>query len=325
MSASNQGEFAFIDWIRRQVPSVGTAQNHIITGIGDDCAVLRFTPGREVVVTTDMLMEGRHFLVSDTLSLERIGRKCLGVNLSDIAAMAAVPIAAVVAVALPHAHKTLDSTLIGRSLHNGMKPIAEDFDVALVGGDTNAWDGPLVVSVTVLGEATERGVVRRDGARVGDSIIVTGELGGSLFPGNQRHLSPTPRVREALALHREYNLHAMIDISDGLAADLGHILCESGNLGAVLRADRIPIHGDARALATRDGATPLDHALHDGEDFELCFTVSPKSAQRLRESPPNFVAVSEIGEVTSAPGLRLRDLNGHDTTIEPRGFDHLRD
>ena len=168
-------------------------------------------------------------------------------NLSDIAAMAGVPRAAVVAVALPRA----DAAAVAQGLYTGMRELAERFGVDLVGGDTNAWDGPLVISVTVLGEATARARSAATGARPGDAILVTGPLGGSLFAG--RHLRPEPRIAEALALHQVAAIHALIDISDGLSSDLGHILAESGGLGAVLDAAAIPIHADAHEMSRRDG------------------------------------------------------------------------
>ena len=197
-------------------------------------------------MTTDMLMDGRHFRLEQD-GPEAVGYKVMGVNLSDIGAMAGIPRAAVVAVALPKA----TAVEVAQRLHAGMSAMAERFGVDLVGGDTNAWDGPLVVTVTVLGQATVRGAVRRSGARPGDVILVTGPLGGSLFSG--RHLRPEPRIAEALALHESAPIHAMIDLSDGLSSDLGHILDESGGLGAILDAASIPIHADAFEISLSDG------------------------------------------------------------------------
>jgi thiamine-monophosphate kinase len=304
------GEFGLIERFRRGVPS----NDRVALGIGDDCASIRFTPGAEVLVTTDMLMEGRHFRPDDPLI--EVGGKCLGVNLSDIAAMAGRPIAAVVAVALPKAR----AVEAGLALQEGIVAMAGRFGVALVGGDTNAWDGPLVVSITVFGEATDRGAVRRSGARPSDAVLVSGPLGGSLIG---RHLRPEPRVREALALHQRLEIHAMIDLSDGLAGDLRQILQESGNLGAVLDADAVPIHPDAVAMSLVDHRSPLDHALSDGEDFELCFTVDPDDADRLLASPPAGVMVYLIGRIDEGPGLRLRHADGRVEPCDVRGFDHL--
>lgn len=305
------GEFDLIRWIRQRATSSGRAT----LGIGDDCAMLRVAEGFELLATTDMLMEGRHFRLGEATA-EQVGYKALAVNLSDVAAMAGLPIAALVAVALPRP----GAVDLARGLHEGMAPLAERAGVQLIGGDTNAWDGPLVVSVTVLGEVEAGGEVRRSGARVGDAIFVTGPLGGSLLG---RHLRPVPRIAEARALRRSGGLHAMIDVSDGLASDLGHLLQESGGLGATLEADAIPIHDDARRMAERDGRDPLAHALNDGEDFELCLTVDEDVAARWRSHPPDGLQLQRIGTITAEAGLRLRDAQGRLSAIRPRGFDHL--
>lgn len=306
------GEFSLIDWIRRQTK----ASQSTILGIGDDCAIVRPPPDSDWLVTTDMLMDGRHFRLEHD-GPEAVGFKALGVNLSDIAAMAGVPVAAVVAVALPKAH----AVALAQGIHAGMAPLAQRYGVDIVGGDTNAWDGPLVISITVLGETTARGPVRRSGAVPGDTILVTGPLGGSLKSG--RHLRPQPRLLEALALHQAAPLRAMIDISDGLASDLGHILEESGGLGAILDADAIPIHPDAASLSGDDPRSPLDHALNDGEDFELCVVVSPDDASRLLATPPSPAVIHRIGQIQSEPGLWLRTRDGQLIAIHAQGFDHL--
>lgn len=308
------GEFDLIRWIRGRT----TAGGSTVLGIGDDCAILKPSAGRELLVTTDMLMDGRHFRLAEA-GPEAVGAKAMGVNLSDVAAMAARPVAAVVAVALPN--RGGKAVEIARGLHAGFLSMAGRFGVALVGGDTNAWDGPLVVCVTVFGETTSRGAVRRSGARPGDAIFVTGPLGGSLLG---RHLTPEPRVLEALAIHKAVSLHALIDLSDGLASDLGHILDESGGLGAVLDPAAIPVHGDALTMSARTGRTPLEHALGDGEDFELCFTVSLDDAARLLADPPEPARVFRIGEVVDRSGLWLRSESGMLTPVPPAGFDHLR-
>lgn len=302
------GEFGLIAWIKGRAQ--GTRPG-VALGIGDDCASLTFRPGAEVLVTTDMLMDGRHFRLAEVGAVE-VGYKALAVNLSDIAAMAGVPVAAFVAVALPRG----SAVAVAQRLHEGMAPLLERFGVTLAGGDTNAWDGPLVVTVTLIGEATERGAVRRSGARPGDVVCVTGPLGGSL---RGRHLRPTPRVAEALAIHRVAAIHAMIDLSDGLASDLGHILKESGGLGATLDAEAIPIHPDARAME----GDPLARALHDGEDFELCLTLAPDVADQLLADPPEGVSLERVGTIEAEPGLRLRRPDGSIVAITSRGFDHL--
>src|SRR6266581_4525107 len=229
------GEFAYIDWLRRRTP----ADPRVLIGPGDDAAALRLTPGVPCLVTTDMLLDGSCFRLAEA-GPRRVGRKAMAVNLSDIAAMAGKPVAAVVSVGLPRQ----GGRALAEELYLGLREVADAFDTAVVGGDTNSWDGPLVINVTLLGEATPRGAVRRSGARVGDWLMVTGPLGGSILG---KHLDFTPRVWEAAKLHLAAPLHAMIDISDGLAADLHHLCTESG-CGAVLRAEAIPIAEDAHKL-----------------------------------------------------------------------------
>lgn len=304
-------EFDLIDWIRQRTPT----DRSTVIGIGDDAAVLRPTPGTDLVVTTDLLLDGRHFHL-DPHSPDAIGYKAMAVNLSDVAAMAARPFAAVVAVSLPRDW----AAEVARGLHAGLMAAAGEHGVTIVGGDTNAWDGPLVVAVTVLGETRGRGPVRRSGARPDDLVYVTGPLGGSILG---RHLRPVPRVSEALALNATAPLHAMIDVSDGLASDLTHILEESGGLGALLQEAAVPIHPDAVKLAEMDGLTAIWHALNDGEDFELCFTVAPDDAARLDANPPEGLTLHRIGQVVSMPGLWVMDRAGKTRIVEPAGFDHL--
>jgi len=305
------GEFEYIAWLRQQARrEPARVDPRVLVGIGDDTAVLH-PPAHPLLVTTDMLLEGSHFVLSEA-GPRRVGRKALAVNLSDIAAMAGKPLAAVVSVGLPRGA----GESLATELYQGLREMADAFDTALVGGDTNTWTGGLVISVTLLGEATSRGAVRRAGAKPGDWLLVTGPLGGSI---RARHLDFTPRVREALALHAHTDLHAMIDISDGLAADVGHI-CEESACGVVLRADAIPISDAARQMA--DTRTPLEHALSDGEDFELVFAVSPGDGRRLLETQPvPGVTLVHIGEFTSRKEMVL-DEAGKRTPLSPRGYVH---
>ncbi|WP_337173878.1 thiamine-phosphate kinase [Paludisphaera sp.] len=311
MSGRPSGEFGLIEWIRGRRPRLGPDQG-VEGDIGDDCATVRFRD-TAAIVTTDMLMDGRHFLL-DRDGPEAAGYKAMGVNISDIAAMCGSPRFAVVAVALPRG----EAEAIGRGLDAGLRRMADRFGVALVGGDTNAWDGPLVVSVTMMGDPHPLGSPSRAGARVGDVILVTGPLGGSLLRG--RHLRPEPRIREAQAIRPALNPTAMIDLSDGLSSDLGHILDESGGLGAVLDESAIPVHADAVALAAEDGVSPVMHALNDGEDFELCFTVPPEAASRLVPG----VTLHRVGEIVAEPGICLRAADGRATPLRRGGFDHFR-
>jgi thiamine-monophosphate kinase len=306
--AQNQsaGEFGFIHWLRQRTP----AASRVLLGPGDDAALLAWPGGPNCLVTTDMLLEGSCFLLAEAGPL-RVGRKAMAVNLSDIAAMAGVPVAAVVSVGLPRQ----GGRALAEELYQGLREMADAFDTGIIGGDTNSWDGPLVINVTLLGEATPRGVVRRSGARPGDRLLVTGPLGGSI---RGKHLDFTPRVREALALHAAADLHAMIDVSDGLAADVGH-LCQESGCGAVLHAQMIPIAEAARAL--NHGRGPLEHALGDGEDFELVFAVSAEDARRLVESQPVAgITLYEIGECVDS-GLWLSE-SGRRSPLPPLGYVH---
>jgi thiamine-monophosphate kinase len=298
-------EFAFIDWVRRHTP----ADPRVLLGPGDDTAVLRWPPDRPCLITTDMLLDGSCFVLAEA-GARRVGRKAMAVNLSDIAAMAGKPVAVVVSVGLPRQ----GGRVLAEDLYAGLREVAAEFDTAVVGGDTNSWDGPLVISVTVLGEPTGRGPVTRAGASVGDWLLVTGPLGGSILG---KHLDFTPRVREGMALHASADLHAMIDVSDGLAADVNHI-CEESRCGAVLWADRIPISDAARSLADRPA---LEHALGDGEDFELVFATTPGEARRLvAEQPVPGVTLSAIGKCVEH-GLWIEE-GGQRRPLAPLGYVH---
>jgi thiamine-monophosphate kinase len=315
MSDSTFGEFAFIDWLRQRTP----AADRVIVGPGDDAAVVAWQ-SPSTVITTDMLLEGSCFLLEGgsiclpgftPASARRVGRKAMAVNLSDIAAMAAVPVAAVVSVGLPKR----GGRALAEELYHGLRERADEFQTAIVGGDTNSWDGPLVINVTLFGEPGPRGVVRRRQARPGDALLVTGPLGGSILG---KHLDFTPRVREALALVECANIHAMMDISDGLSADLAKLCSESG-CGAVLFAESIPISAEAKRM--NDTKSPLEHALGDGEDFELLFAVDANEARRLlREQPIPTIELFQVGECVES-GLWLQEAAAR-RRLTPTGWVH---
>jgi thiamine-monophosphate kinase len=302
----SRSEFAFIDWLRRRTPT----HTRVRIGPGDDTAALDWPADSACLVTTDMLLEGSCFLLAEA-GPRRVGRKAMAVNLSDIAAMAGRPVAAVVSVGLPRA----GGRTLAEELYLGLREVADDFETAIIGGDTNSWNGPLVINVTLLGEAVPPGPVRRSGAKPGDTLMTTGAFGGSILG---KHLDFTPRIREALALHAAVALHAMIDVSDGLAADVFH-LCEESKCGAVLHAEAIPLA--PAAFQMKDGRSPLDHALGDGEDFELVFAVAPADARRLlAEQPLPGVTLSAIGECVEA-GLWLEESGGR-RPLPPKGYVH---
>jgi thiamine-monophosphate kinase len=282
-------------------------------GPGDDAAVLRLAHGPECIVTVDLISDGVDFRLAET-DPRRIGRKALAVNLSDIAAMAAKPMAAVVAIALPR-QNAFDLAV---ELYEGLLPLAERYNVAIAGGDLQSWDGPLVISVTLLGQPAGTPMLRRSGAQPGDKIVVTGALGGSILG---RHLDFEPRIDEALLLAERYKLHAGMDISDGLSLDLSRLAAES-RCGAVLDTSAIPIHSDAVRLSAQTGRPPLDHALSDGEDFELLLAVPPHDAERLCRDQPLGVPLTCIGEFITEPGLWQHTDESAPSPLTPQGYLH---
>lgn len=305
-AVADRNEFALIDWLRQRTL---VRSSRLEVGIGDDAAVWR-TNGERLLFTTDLLMDGVDFRTSE-VAAQLIGRKAMAVNLSDIAAMAGRPLAALMGLVLP---RSLGFDFANELL-KGCEALANEFDVAIIGGDTNIWDGPLVISVTVMGEATERGPVLRSTAKPGDWIFVTGPLGGSIL-GHQFHFMP--RVREAMQLHELFALTSMIDLSDGLAADLHHILDESC-VGATLDESKIPITEAATLM--NDGRLPLEHAFCDGEDFELLFTVNPSTGRQLAAGETS-IPVFHIGEIEASSGVRLRTIDGSSRPIERAGWEH---
>ena len=309
-------ERQFIEHLRARLPT----HPQLLLGVGDDAAILQLAQNRDCVVTSDLLAEGTHFVlpVDDSLDeiLPRVGRKALAVNLSDLAAMAARPLAAVISLLLPKRN----ALAVAEGLYDGLLPLAEEFRTAIAGGDTNCWDGPLVISVTAIGKTTSHGPLRRDGAQPGDAILVTGDLGGSLAG---KHLDFTPRVREALLLHQRYDLRAGMDISDGISLDLAR-LCEASGCGALLQSDAIPISDAAEriAKASKNGRTPFEHALSDGEDFELLLTAPASVAEQILRDQPLEIPITRIGEITEQAGVRIVDEAGAARDLTPAGYEH---
>lgn len=312
-------ELEFIQWLREHVPNDPRAK----LGLRDDAALVSLANASEVVVTTDLLTDGVDFRVGLD-DPRRIGRQALAANLSDLAAMAAKPLAAFISLALPRAGKgELEPLRLAIALYEGLLPLAKEFDVGIAGGDTNTYDGPLVISVAALGEPSPRGPLTRAGGRPGDWLLVTGSLGGSIL-GHMFDF--TPRVREAIRLQERYQLHAGIDISDGLALDASRLAKESG-CGAVILFEQVPVSADALELAKNDGATDLNaaalqHALGDGQDFELLLAVAPKTAQDMLRDRPIDCPLTHVGELFAEPGLWQQSPNGHRTPLEALGWRH---
>ena len=291
------GEFDFINWVRGIQPS-GPMQE---IGIGDDLAALKWPSGDLLLAGVDQVIDGVHFN-SSAHSPQQIGRKAMNRNLSDCAAMGCLPFAALAAVALPKGY----SFEHAKQLYRGLKEAGDAFNCPIIGGDTGTWDGKLVLSVTILGRSDGQKPVARSGAKAGDNIYVTGPLGGSILG---RHLSFEPRIE--LGRKIAPRATAMIDLSDGLSRDLAHI-CRAGVVGAIVEAELVPIHRDAVELSKRDKISPLEHALNDGEDYELLFT----------SADPEVEAAVRIGQITADPGILLRDLQGNLNPLEQRGWEH---
>lgn len=304
-------EREFVDWLRKRIPAHLTPA----LGVGDDAALVEIAGQSGGLITTDLLMDGVDFDLREC-DPRRAGRKALAVNLSDIAAMAGRPLAAVIALALPR-----DGALeLAKALYEGLIPLAERFQVAIAGGDTNTWTGPLAVSVTLLGVPGDLGPLRRDGAHAGDAIVVTGQFGGSLLG---RHFDFEPRLAEARVLQERFGALGAIDVSDGLSLDLARFAAASG-LGAAIDLSRVPIAPAAaeRSRQLTDGSTPLDHALADGEDFELILAMPPQEAERAIAAAPFEVSLTVIGEFVREPGLWSISPSGARLPLVPSGYEH---
>ena len=339
-------EFELIErYFVRRLPSLPSSQRAVV-GIGDDCAVIRIAPGHEIAMSTDMLVEGRHFIAGT--DPERLGHKALAVNLSDCAANGAVPRYALLAMALPDASEEWLA-----AFSRGLFALADRFDVELIGGDTTR--GPLNLCVTIVGEVPAGSSLLRSGARVGDGVWVSGRLGSAAIglavlqdakssrremPDAEWPLSsddrrraidslemPEPRVALGVALRGIAT--AAIDVSDGLIGDLGHIV-ERSRVGAEVFVDTIPCEPWLRAMrATRGGdlARVANRALlAGGDDYELCFTAAASSESAVRAAGRNArVEVTKIGRIVEGNALRVIDIDG---TLMPmdhlHAFDHFR-
>ncbi|MGM3273458.1 thiamine-phosphate kinase [Ralstonia sp. 24A2] len=297
-----------------------------ILGVGDDCALLGARPGHELAISTDMLVAGRHFFAD--AEPKALGHKALAVNLSDLAAMGAEPRAFTLAVALPEANAAWL-----KPFSEGLLALADAFHCELIGGDTTR--GPLTLSLTVFGDVPAAAALRRDAARAGDDLWVSGTVGdarlalGALraeWPLTPEALAqvqprmdmPTPRIALGLALRGI--AHAALDVSDGLLGDLGHILTQS-RVGATIEVDRVP---RSTTLAAQPAARQLQCTLAGGDDYELCFTAPAEARDAVLAAGQRAgVAVTRIGRIDAESGLRLVDAQGAPVTFTHGSFDHF--
>ncbi|MEY2411345.1 MAG: thiamine-monophosphate kinase [Verrucomicrobiota bacterium] len=307
-------EFELIHQLVQSLPG----NDALVTGPGDDCAVIDLgIPDRFVLFKTDAVVEGIHF--THETPPEKIGHKALGRCLSDIAAMAGTPTAALVTIALPPG---FDPSRIS-AIYDGLNNLARRHGVAIAGGETTTNPERILISIALLGTVARDKCIHRTGAKAGDAIFVTGELGGSL---EGWHLDFEPRLMEARWLAENFEVHSMIDLSDGLAGDLRHLL-DASKTGAELLGRAIPTSQSAKVRARKGSAAKpsLLAALTDGEDFELLFTIDPRKAVALSDAwRSRFpgVKLSCIGKITAAPGLRIRDKEGM-RTFTGHGYVHF--
>lgn len=332
MTVRDLGERGLIERVRRRLGGPGAG---VLVGIGDDAAALAW-PGGTLLISTDTLVEDVHFRRT-TSSFRELGWKALAVNLSDIAAMGGEPRYVLLALALPSTTAVADVD----ELYAGLAELAGLHAVALIGGDTCAAPDRLVLTITVVGRV-DGAPLTRSGARPGDALLVTGTLGAaaaglaSLARSDvpldaeaaailhRAHRAPTPRVAEGRLVHASGAGTAMIDLSDGLATDLGHIAAESA-VGAEVRLAALPIADATRAAAGALGADARAWAVSGGEDYELLFTAAPDRARALaaRVSTETGTPVSLIGEIRPAgDGIRFLDDTRRPIAVRP-GFDHF--
>lgn len=328
---SGLGEFGLIDRINSRVEKTAD----VITGIGDDAAVTAISPAMQLLTSTDMLLEDVHFRLS-WHDPYRLGRKSLAVSISDIAAMGGLPRWALLSLAIP----TVLPVDFLDDFTRGFLDMAAEHGVCLIGGDTCSSRKGLVISVTIMGEQQPERILRRSGAKPGDEIWVTGTLGDAahglrlLESGSSnveedetifvsRLLDPTPRVSAGLALAESGLVNAMIDVSDGIIADFGHIAGQS-SVGGRLRLDNLPLSPSFLRTCGHDRKLPYHLALSGGEDYELCFTAPPENHEKIIACVKKCgVEATPVGIVTSSPEVVAVHVDGTPYNLPNKGFNHF--
>ncbi len=308
-------EQSFVAWAKMRAKRLPQVK----LGIGDDAAVLavqcQHGDAADQVITTDSLLEGVHFELENT-DLRRIGRKLVNVNLSDLAAMAAEPDAVFLSLCLPLSPRGITTDALAAEIYEGVCEACETSNVALAGGDTNCWNGPLALHLTAIGHVVEQQLWTRHSAQPDDLIVVTGPLGGSL---EGKHLDFAPRFDIVRQLRGKVPVHAAMDISDGLSVDLLR-MCDASNCGAILALDQIPVTEAARRAAALSGKTPEQHALSDGEDFELLLAIAPSDLAAVQAALGGEQALV-CGTFTSRTGLWAKD-GGKIRQLTSSGYIH---
>jgi len=299
MRLKDLGEFNFIERILERT----NLSRGVVKGIGDDAAVLEYTKNKYLLFTCDMFVEDRHFYRRSGGYLA--GKKALSASISDIAAMGGLPRFLLVSLGVPPA---LD-VKYADGLYRGIRDVSKRFKVSLVGGDTVSSKN-IVVNISLLGEVEKKNIVLRSGAKEGDVIFVTGSIGGAF---RSKHLNFTPRLKEARFLVEKFKIHSMIDVSDGLLADLGHVL-ESSNKGASIYERDVPISRNAK---------DFNSAIKDGEDFELVFTLSKKEESRLVKTWPFRTRLSKIGKLLRKKGIYIIRKDGGKEKVRVSGYTHF--
>jgi len=330
---SELGEFGFINRIAQHYP---TKHSSVLKGIGDDAAVLALSEDSVVLLSTDQLIESYHFRL-DMTNGWKLGWKALAVNLSDIAAMGGVPIGFTVSLGIPTQRMSLEFL---DDFYEGATSLGNTLGIDLLGGDTSQGGERLIISVSIVGEAAKGEVIYRDGGKDGDIVYVTGFLGDAALGLKllergvnrtkiknllKRYLCPTPRVREGRLLAERKIPNAMIDISDGLLADLNHIVRQSG-VGGEIELPLVPLSSELRDQATRYGLDPLTLALGGGDDYELLFTTSPEKIEAVDQLREELTCpVTRIGKLSGeVDGIMVKDKQGSIKAAQPFGYDHFK-